>query len=118
MSWLSGVRYVLAVAATLFVVAASADVSLAVSAPPPDHPLLGAITGENIGKEEQLKGACGVAVDSAKDVYVADYYQNRIVGFRVEEGQLKRFTQISDVDPLDAGGVAPLDGPCGLAIDA
>jgi DNA-binding beta-propeller fold protein YncE len=81
----------------------------------PDHPIRGSITGEKIGPKEQFKDACGVALDSAGDIYVADYYQNRIVVFDDEE---KYLTQIRGVDPLDVGGVAPLDGPCDLAVDS
>lgn len=81
----------------------------------PDHPLRGSITGERIAKEEQFKDACGVTVDSAGDVYVADYYQNRVVVFNKK---LEYLTQINSVNPLDAGGVAPIDGPCDLAVDS
>jgi DNA-binding beta-propeller fold protein YncE len=81
----------------------------------PDHPIRGSITGEKIGKEEQFKDACGVALDSAGDIYVADYYQNRVVVFNKKQEYL---TQITKVSPLDAGGVAPLDGPCDLAVDS
>ncbi len=81
----------------------------------PDHPLSGSITGEKIGKFEQFKDACGVAVDSAGYIYVADYYQNRIVVFNKKQEYV---TQITKVEPLDAGGVAPIDGPCDLAVDS
>jgi DNA-binding beta-propeller fold protein YncE len=80
-----------------------------------NHPFLGAITGEKIGPFEQFKGACGVAVDSAGDIYVADYYQNRIVVFNAKEEFL---TTIANVNPLDPAGVAPIDGPCDLAVDS
>lgn len=85
------------------------------SAAEPNHQLLGAITGEKIGPFEQFKDACGVAVDSKGDIYVADYYQNRVVVFDAKE---KYITQIDHIDPLDAGGVAPIDGPCDLAVDS
>lgn len=81
----------------------------------PDHSIRGSITGEKIGIGEQFKDACGVTVDSAGDIYVADYYQNRIVVFNKQQEYL---TQISKVNPLDAGGVAPIDGPCDLAVDS
>ena len=81
----------------------------------PDHPIRGSISGEKIGKFEQFKDACGVAVDSAGDIYVADYYQNRVVVFDKKQEYL---TQITKVNPLDAGGVAPIDGPCDLAVDS
>jgi DNA-binding beta-propeller fold protein YncE len=81
----------------------------------PDHSLRGSITGEKIGKSEQFKDACGVAVDSAGDTYIADYYQNRIVVLDKEQEYL---TQIKEVDPLDEGRVPPIDGPCDLAIDS
>ncbi len=79
------------------------------------HQLLGAITGERIGLFEQIKGACGVAVDADENVYVADYYQNRVVIFNDEWEFL---TKITGINPLDAGGVAPIDGPCDLAVDS
>jgi DNA-binding beta-propeller fold protein YncE len=81
----------------------------------PDHQLRGSITGEKIGVGEQFKDACGVALDSAGDIYVADYYQNRVVVFNKKQEYL---TQIREVNPLDAGGVAPIDGPCDLAVDS
>lgn len=81
----------------------------------PDHLLGGSITGEKIGKFEQFKDACGVAVDSAGDIYVADYYQDRIVVFNKKQEYL---TQIREINPLDAGGVAPINGPCDLAVDS
>jgi DNA-binding beta-propeller fold protein YncE len=81
----------------------------------PDHLFRGTITGANISPTEQFKDACGVAVDSAGDIYVADYYQNRVVVFNKKHDYL---TQIDNVNPLDAGGVAPLDGPCDLAVDS
>jgi DNA-binding beta-propeller fold protein YncE len=79
------------------------------------HPFLGAITGENIRKTEQLKGACGVAVDSVGDIYVADYYQNRVVVFDPNHVFL---TELTGIHPLDSQGVGPLDGPCDLAVDS
>lgn len=81
----------------------------------PNHQLLGTITGERIGPFEQFKDACGVAVDPKGDVYVADYYQNRVVVFNAKEEYV---TQITQINPLDAGGVAPIDGPCDLAVDS
>jgi DNA-binding beta-propeller fold protein YncE len=79
------------------------------------HSLVGTITGERIGAFEQIKGACGVAVDADQNVYVADYYQNRVVIFNKE---WKYLTRITGINPLDAGGVAPIDGPCDLAVDS
>lgn len=101
----------------------AAIAAAALAAPPAsgaavNHQLLGTITGEKIGPFEQFKGACGVAVDSAGDIYVADYYQNRVVVFVEEEGQVEYATQILHVNPLDAGGVAPINGPCDLAVDS
>jgi DNA-binding beta-propeller fold protein YncE len=87
----------------------------AASAAEPNHQLLGAISGERIGPFEQFKDACGVAVDSKGDIYVADYYQNRVVVFNAK---WEYVTQIDGIDPLDAGGVAPIDGPCDLAVDS
>jgi hypothetical protein len=81
----------------------------------PDHQLIGAITGERIAPKEQFKDACGVAVDSHGDVYVSDYYNDRVVVFNP---QWKYLTQIDSIDPLDSGGVRPLNGPCDLAVDS
>lgn len=81
----------------------------------PFHPVLDPITGVNIGpKGEQFKGACGVAVDSHGDVYVADYHGNRIVIFNSEAELL---TKIEKVD-LPPSGTNPIDGPCDLAVDS
>lgn len=81
----------------------------------PDHSFRGTITGANISPTEQFKDACGVALDSAGDIYVADYYQNRVVVFNKKRDYL---TQIDNINPPDAGNVAPLDGPCDLAVDS
>jgi DNA-binding beta-propeller fold protein YncE len=109
------IRRALAGSAALLVFGACAAVPCASAAEIPDHPLRGSITGERIAKGEQLKDACGVAVDGAGDTYVADYYQDRIVVFNEKEEYL---TQITKVDPRDAGDIAPLDGPCDLAVDS
>jgi hypothetical protein len=95
-------------------------VALALAAPgagaaeAPDHPMLGAITGERIGPLEQFKDACGVALDGHGDVYVADYYGNRVVVFSPGWGYL---TQIDGIEPPDAAGVRPVAGPRALAVD-
>ncbi len=101
--------------AMLCVVAAAFSSSAApAGAAEPIHPFRGAITGEKIGPFEQFKGACGVAVDSAGNIYVADYYGNRVAVFNAKHEYL---TQITGINPLDSGGVAPIDGPCDLALD-
>jgi hypothetical protein len=87
----------------------------AAGAAEPNHQLLGTITGEKIGPFEQFKDACGVTIDSKGDIYVADYYQNRVVVFGPKEEFL---TQITQINPLDAKGVAPIDGPCDLTVDS
>src|SRR4051812_5879710 len=56
---------------------------------------------------EYLEGPCGAAVDSHGDLYVSDYYHDKI---QVFDSVGNFITQISGVDPLD--------GPCGLAVDA
>jgi DNA-binding beta-propeller fold protein YncE len=81
----------------------------------PIHPFRGAITGEKIGPAEQFKDACGVTVDSKGDIYVADYYQNRVVIFNKKEEFL---TKITNINPFDSGDVAPINGPCDLAVDS
>ncbi|HET9677229.1 MAG TPA: NHL repeat-containing protein, partial [Solirubrobacterales bacterium] len=55
---------------------------------------------------EYLEDPCGVAVDSHGNVYVSDYYHDKIRIFSPGGGLI---TEISDVDPVD--------GPCGLAVD-
>ncbi|HXR60313.1 MAG TPA: hypothetical protein VN732_03195 [Solirubrobacterales bacterium] len=52
-----------------------------------------------------FEGACGLAVDSAKNFYVGDYYRDHVDVFTSEHRYL---TQLEAVDPID--------GPCGLAI--
>lgn len=57
--------------------------------------------------EESLNGPCGLAVDSSANVYVSDYYGDRVLVF----GANAFFkVEIPDVDPLN--------GPCGLAVDS
>jgi DNA-binding beta-propeller fold protein YncE len=112
---MSRMTRVLATALAALALGGGADTPGASAAEIPDHPIRGSITGERIAPKEQFKDACGVALDSAGDIYVADYYQNRIVVFDKEHDYL---TQINKVNPLDAGGVAPLDGPCDLAVDS
>jgi DNA-binding beta-propeller fold protein YncE len=101
----------LCLALSLLGLAASPGLSVAAT----NHPLLGTISGERIGPLEQFKGACGVAVDSHGDVYVADYYHDRIDVFNPQEEFL---TTIPQVSPPGAGGAAPTDGPCDLAVDS
>ena len=112
---MSRMRWALATTLATMALGGAAGAPAAGAAEIPDHPIRGSITGEKIGKGEQFKDACGVALDSAGDIYVADYYQNRIVVFSKKQEYL---TQIDSVNPLDARGVAPLDGPCDLAVDS
>jgi DNA-binding beta-propeller fold protein YncE len=93
--------------------------ALAACAPPtaaegPNHPLLDAIT---VGPPtaEQLKDACGVAVDSKGQVYVSSYYHHAIYIFSKQHAYV---AQIANVDPLDGPIKEPLDGPCDLAVDS
>jgi DNA-binding beta-propeller fold protein YncE len=80
-----------------------------------NHPFLGTLSGAKIGQFEQFNDACGVATDSAGDIYVADYFGNRVAVFNADEEFL---TQIRDIAPPETGGVAPIGGPCGLAVDS
>ena len=56
--------------------------------------------------EGEFEDACGVAVDSFGDVYLADYYHRTIDVYGPTREYL---TQIKDPDP---------DGPCNLAVDS
>ncbi len=75
----------------------------------PSHPYLFDTHKLLIGPNqfEYFEGPCGLAVDSSGDLYVSDYYHDK-VDVLTSDGNL--LTQIS--------GVEPLDGPCGLAVDA
>jgi len=55
---------------------------------------------------EANEDPCGIAVDSHGDVYVSDYYHDKVHIFNPSGDFI---TQMSDID-LD-------DGPCGLAVD-
>lgn len=57
--------------------------------------------------KDSNEGPCGAAVDANANLYVSDYYHDRINLFT---SQGTYITQI--------GGINPLDGPCALAIDA
>ena len=59
------------------------------------------------GLFEQLDGPCGLAVDSASNLYVSDYYHDQVLVFGAGGGFK---TRIHDVDPSGA--------PCGLAVDS
>jgi DNA-binding beta-propeller fold protein YncE len=108
-----GARYRAALCLALAIcgLCTAAEVSVAATT----HPFLGALTGESIALHEEFRGACGVAVDAAGDVYVADYFHDRVLVFNEEREFL---TQITGLNPLDSGGVAPIDGPCDLAVDS
>jgi DNA-binding beta-propeller fold protein YncE len=103
-------RVLCALSMALALVPASAS-----AAEVPNHLLIGTITGAKIGPFEQIKGACGVAVDSAENVYVADYYQNRVAVFD-KDWNLR--AKVASINPIDAEGIGPVDGPCDLAVDS
>jgi sugar lactone lactonase YvrE len=63
-------------------------------------------TPEEEKHSETLEGPCGAAVDSTGNLYVSDYYRDKIVVFS-SAGEYR--SQIT--------GVNPVNGPCGLAID-
>jgi DNA-binding beta-propeller fold protein YncE len=68
-----------------------------------------ALNGQE-GREAPFEDACGVATDSAGDLYVAEYYPDQIdvyaPGFATSPSLI---TKITHVDPQD--------GPCSLAVD-
>jgi Divergent InlB B-repeat domain len=80
----------------------------------PSHPFLFSLEGEvrEPGHipvpppEGEFEDACGVAVDSAGDIYISDYYHRVIY---VYNSAREYMTQIKDPDP---------DGPCNLAVDS
>jgi DNA-binding beta-propeller fold protein YncE len=86
--------------------------ALAVGASPAagaSHPFLFSVSGfePSPGVFEHFEDPCGLAVDSAGDFYVSDYYGDAIAVF----SQFGR--------PItSATGIDPLDGPCGLAVTA
>lgn len=80
---------------------------------PPSHPFLFSLRGviKEPGQvplpppEGEFEDACGVAVDSEGDIYIADYYHRLIDVYNSSHEYL---TQFVDPDP---------DGPCNLAVD-
>ena len=112
---------VLAVAGVVAVVmgALLLAASSARAAETPSHALLYSLTGatpvlneepppwHNYSPDGSFEGACGVAVDSAGDIYLADYYHDAV---DVYDSTGYFMTQIKAEDPGN--------GPCGLAVDA
>jgi DNA-binding beta-propeller fold protein YncE len=86
---MSRITWVLATTLAALALSVAAGSTSASAVEVPDHPIRGSITGEKIGLFEQFKDACGVAVDSAGDIYVADYYQNRVVVFNKKQEYLR-----------------------------
>jgi hypothetical protein len=80
-------------------------------APAPSHTFLFSLEGGVVNRvptpppEGEFEDACGVAIDSAGDLYVSDYYHHTVDVFGPGRAYL---TQIADPDP---------DGPCNLAVD-
>lgn len=101
-------RFAVGLAALCAAVALLAAVAGAVQAAP-SHPFLFMIKkfvpAPNV--IEFFEDPCGLAVDNTGDIYVSDYYHDKVDVFS-SGGSL--LTQLS--------GVEPLDGPCGLAVDA
>jgi DNA-binding beta-propeller fold protein YncE len=95
----------------LMLLAAPTAASAAVIAPP-SHPFLFTLEGFVQGlkfvppPEGEYEDACGLARDSAGDIYIADYYHRLIYVYGPGQEYL---TQFADPDP---------DGPCNLAVDA
>jgi hypothetical protein len=104
---------ILAGLAAFLAVVAAASPAKAIEAPP-SHLFMGSVAGfvKELDQDPvpppdgEFEDACGVAVDSAGDIYVADYYHRRIY---VYDAGRTYMTQIADPDP---------DGPCDLAVDS
>jgi len=65
-----------------------------------------------------LNGPCGVGVESSGNYYVSDYYRGAVDVFTpdAEYSPPPQFGAAFYIDQL--AGIDPLDGPCGLALDA
>ena len=90
-------------------------------APPPaaaaGHPLLTTIA-VGYPQAEPLKDACGVAVDPAGRIFVANYYEHAVYVFEVINGEHKYKLRIPIEEPPFAPSGKPAGGPCDLAIDS
>jgi hypothetical protein len=58
-------------------------------------------------QKETLEGPCGAAVGPGGDLYVSDYYRDKVVVFDPVGGYVRQID-----------GINPADAPCALAIDA
>lgn len=68
-------------------------------------PLFVFFARENVLPGGDFEGPCGLAVDSAANFYVADYYHRAVDVYNSGHGYRTHLT-----------GLDPLDGPCGLAV--
>jgi hypothetical protein len=100
----------LALCASLLALVPALFVTPAHAAESPSHPFVGELTGKEEPRHPPtgaFEDACGVALDSAGDRYVADYYHDAIDVFDLAHEYL---TQIA----AESAG----NGPCGLAVDS
>ncbi len=83
----------------------------------PKHPLVRKITGVAVPPspiEEPFIDACGLATDSVGNIYIADYYHDKVDVITSKGAFLAR---IGKEDPIGPTG-NPIDGPCDLAVDS
>lgn len=67
------------------------------------------------GTVEAFEDPCGVGVDAAGSIYVADYYRDRVLGFATSGGVLQGSPAQAS---LRLSSEEPGNGPCALAVSA
>lgn len=90
---------------------------LAAAAEPANHLRQGTIA-VGFPEAEPLKDACGVAIDSAKRLFVSNYYAHAVYVFTMGTNGYEFDTQLEVPEPPLAPNRKPFDGPCDLAVDS